>query len=231
VVVVVGGTVLVEVVISVVVVVGSRVVDVVVDVVDVVVDVVVGGRVDGGSGELEVVVGWVVGVAADEEVVVGAVVVGADVVVVGLGRPGRAIPVAGVVVANGPPNVVVVDVAPDAPGSVVGNRPGNAEPPPPSPSPRAASCTAAGVRPVSQLTPANITTTRAPAVARTITPEMRRPTRTLLRSEMRFERGAESARRCAICFARSSGLSFPGSFGWGNEWSFHLQPPRRTEKL
>lgn len=58
----------------------------------------------------------------------------------------------------------------------------------------------------SQSAPATMPSVRTAAVMRRIPPEMSRPTSTLSRNEERVSAGLDSARRLAICLARSSGL-------------------------
>jgi len=215
--VVVVGSVVVVVGANVVVVEGSAVVDVLVEL-----DVDVVGAVVGGDVLDEVVGALVVTGAVGVVVTCGEVVPGA-VVVVGGGRAGSPMPGEGTVVAKGPPMVVVV--MPDSvAGAVVPGNPG---------SPGSVRCSstvdwlgvAAGDRPVSQSTPRKITPTSAAVATRTMTPERRRPTTTLLRRENRRLVGAVSARRAAIRLARSSGSSLPGPLGRGNEVPFPVRRP------
>lgn len=199
---------------------------VVVDVDDVLVDVEVDDE-EVVTEELEVVA------PEDDEVVAGEVVVGAAVVVVvGSGNGGSPPGDVGTVVANGAPIVVLVStLTPPTAGTVDPVSLGSPATSPPPPCAIGAAGVAAGERPVSQLTPAKTPRTNAPAVTRTISPEMTRPTKTLLRRETRLRLGPESARRCAICFARSPGSSLPGRFVGGNELSFPIPPPHQAGKL
>jgi hypothetical protein len=214
-----------------VVVVGAKVVEVVGWVVDVVVVdelevvvavvLVVGGRV--GPGRLELVdegcvvgtEGGEVGVVPGPGVVGGPVSVGVDVVVevdvvVGGGRVGNPPPEPGTVVATGPKTMVVVVVSSSR--EMAGTPPGLevTDPPPDDPAPSLmppanTSGASAGSLPRIQLTPAKTLTTSTPAESKTMVPEMRRPTKTLSRNETRVWAGRSSARRRAICLARSSG--------------------------
>lgn len=69
--------------------------------------------------------------------------------------------------------------------------------------------------PTTQLTPANVPNTSSAAVTKATAPEMRRPTRTLLRTENRFLRTGFSARYSATSLASSSGLRRPLRSGYG----------------
>lgn len=214
-----GSGALVVVVASIVVVVASVVV---VDsgvVVVVVVDVVGADDVD-VADVLDVVVGCVVGAVPGADVVGAVGFEGVDVVVVvGWGKVGRVKPEV-VVVAKGPPKVVVVTSPPADPGTVVPKKPGKTAPSssPPSPPDGAIAPTSpedAEDLPWNQLMPMVTEKARPPARARMTRPDMSRPTMTLLRSEK--ERpcfsGPTVARCSAICLARSSGLNLSRPFG------------------
>lgn len=190
----------------------------------VVVVVVVGGRV--GPGEDVVGVGGrvVVGLGRVVVGVVGAGWVGPGagrfavvVVVVGGGSSGRTEnDGAEVVGANGAPRVVVV-ASPIAPGTVVpvgGGRTGVR--PPPSSGGGAASDDVAVDLPVHQLTPTVTANRRPPARATMTSPEMKRPTSTLLRHENPACSGVDCERCSATRLARSSGLRRPLPCGSGN---------------
>lgn len=67
-----------------------------------------------------------------------------------------------------------------------------------------------------QSTPIRAAPRIATPIARTTMPEMRRPTRTLFRSEKRAVFGLDEASLPASSLARSSGLSRSLPWGWGN---------------
>lgn len=220
-----------------VVVLASVVVVVVVGGIVVVVVVVVEGIVGLGSvlvdvdvvviPKLVVVKGWVV-VTCREVVVLESTVIdglsaGASVDVVGPGGRSTPIPPAlGIVVVTGPTPVVLVELSGKRPMKSSRFRVGG------TPSvvvglsclgtSKESTCGgSADPLFIRKSTPAKIPTTRAPAVTRMIPPEMRRPAKTLLRSEnLVLVCCACSASRRAICLASSSGLGLRGSFGWGN---------------
>ncbi len=105
------------------------------------------------------------------------------------------------------PKEIVVDE--DVPGA----RP--SPPPPPSMSAPRTSGASADTCPANQLATAINPSTRTADTTRRVPAEMRRPSSTLPRTEDFFLEGADSASRCAICLARSSGLWSCG-LGWGN---------------
>lgn len=217
------------------VVVGSSVVVVVSAVVEVVVGAVV--EVDEevvAPEELDVVVGRVVvgevgDVPGEVGLVEATVVVVVVVVVVGGGARAR-VQANVVVVASGTPMVVVVKSL--AASGVVGpGRTPSPDPPPPSPPlpPEGAiglTPVDAEDKPVNQSTPMDTAKTRPPARAMMTIPDMRRPTRTLLRSEKvtPFLPGPLEASCSAIRLARSSGLSLSLPLGWGNGVPRLLRP-------
>lgn len=201
----------------------------VVDVVAVVGAVVDGGCVVGVPGELEV---------GDPTVVT---VVEGDVVVVVDGGNVALVEEATVVgVANGPARVVVVvDGETTRPATSTGSDVSTetaASPSSPPPSGYMASIcwVDASERPMNQLTPMVTAKAKPPANATMMRPEMRRPTKTLLRSESVGPglASSEADRRSAICLARSSGLSRSRRFGWGNRRSFpHPERPELVGTL
>lgn len=186
---------------------------------------------------LELVVGWVVEldvvgavvgvVEVTLELVVGAVVV----VVVGGGRVTRGVLATVVVVtAKGPPMVVVVSPA----ARVVVVPSTNTERTSVCPSPELGGIAptfeeSAEDMPVNQFTPIMTAKARPPARATRIRPEIMRPTRTLSRRENEDLAGPDSARRSAICLARSSGVSrslpLGPEVGGGNRGPFSPSAP------
>lgn len=187
--------------------------------------VVVGGAVDDVVGG-----GWVVP-GDDVDVVVGALVVTGLVVVVVVGGNVTRGENAGVVVgANGPASVVVVDGARPKPakssrGVVSTGATGASPPSSPSGYIGAASTLAAEERPMNQLTPIVTANANPPARATMISPDINRPTKTLLRNEKPTPVCAspDSASRSAICLAKSSELRRSRRFGSGNGRPFPTQ--------
>lgn len=175
---------------------------------------VVDGTVVGGSGGL-VVLGWLVGVAHELDVVTcGDVVVGVNTLEVatttGSGRDGRGLNPSDSSIKRGTDEeaesdgktiveVVLVDTPADVfdmPAAIT-------------------SGVAAGERSVHQFTPTTETrTTRATTERKTVAENIR-PTTTLLRHENREDEELDSASCLATCLASSSGLSLFFPRGWG----------------
>lgn len=157
----------------------------------------------GAEGTEVVTVGAVVEVGGTEVTGDDVVVVVGDGIVTAVAGPGSG-------AATGPGGTVVVlekiaigDAVPE-PSVVVDSAPE-------TPSSSLSICkpwtwSSAGARSRSQLTPAKIPNTSAPAARRTMAPEMIRPTMTLSRAENLRSMGSLRANRSAILLARSSGL-------------------------
>ena len=188
-----------------------------------VVVVVGGGNVAGGMGFEVVVVGRVVGVVGLGGFVVvgevggGLVGLGAGVVVVVVGAGNTGVtenPGAEVVVANGAPRVVVVLASGPAFGTVVAVRSGTIALAPGAGG--GLGSAAAADLPVHQSTPIVTAKASPPANATMTSPEMRRPTKTLLRHEKPACSGVDCERCSATLLARSSGSRRPLLYGSGN---------------
>lgn len=208
--------------------------------------VVVGGKVVVGEGcvvfgAVELVVEGTLVLVTGPSVVTGASVVvvttGGRVVVVG---PGSVTPVlpGEVVDPMGTVDVVGEKTNPSPTSSsgaevVVDVSPPTTSPSPPISSevrvPARTSGSAADNPSSNQLAPMKAPMTTTTVAARTIAPEMSRPTNTLSRKENRRDEGLDSASRRAICLASSSGLELFRRLPGGNRSFLPLPSPAQAE--